>query len=1240
MQGSNGATVSFHRDMRYTSLELISHRDACSSNFETNHHNLPALLVWGGARVVKTLCTNDLVVQGDAVIEGNLAVLGKCFTEQSEVVTITDRNICLGNVIGMPATDITANTGGILIKSTPGHTKSWVWLNDIGGSGAWNSNQDINIGVGRVDRDGMGSCPGCGPDTLLRGTAYRIDDLPVLTLTELGNTVVNSSLETVGTLYKGAINNSYFIQTSVPGSPTCITTTQSHGYMPGDVVMISGCDAAPSINGCRTVVSILNSTTFCIAELTFSPATTGFVKGPTFPIDIGTSPLWSGTHTVQCGENLVVNDEDDVTRFFMNGTTHQLDLNNEVSVDYTEKITSIIPGSFAGIQRSLWILNDAESSTLSSLSVGADIEQTYGGTNTFYVDSEMTVHNAGLNIQMNTEFQFVTPRITSRAIDVTSKSPNNKGSNVGVYAEAGGAINCNHSSGVIGFTNPQPNTGLFSTGVMGCVNKTRQDIADTIAAYSVGMGTKAGGFFCNPNIGPDEWGLIVEGETLMNGNTIITGDLTVLGNSNITANIGAICVPKLRLNELTACFGGNTIIVSANLLPQNGLDLGSSIDVWEHAYINNGIISGNLEVNGALTYLGTDTTLVHDNFITVNVAQSANVCTSGLMIQRFQMSNDSCTGVVVDDVPPQESNSLQTATATTAQLALSASLMDDFYNGWWIKMITGAAVCEVRQIVSYVGATRNATLSSSWTLTPSSTDLYELYACNYTGIYWNETKKKWFLACTADVSGDCLADDQTFLQDLCVRELLAESIVVGNIIANNAQILDTVTINTLVVSNISVGMLTTNTLQVLDKLTAQDFCVLGNTMLFGPVTIDNDVTIDGDITSTGNVCANELCGNTLQVFDTATIFKLNIINDVDIGGNVLVNGDLCADNICANNLQIFDTLTITDLHINGMLTVDGETVLNDNVNVNGDVTATGNICADELCANTAQIFDKLTVANLCVTNDAQLLGTLTVDGQSTFNQNVNVNADLTATGNICADMLCSNTLQIFDTATISNLIIVNDTTLNGQVTINNDVSVFGNITATGKVCADELCANNAQVFDKLIVGNLCVLNDTQLFGNLIVDGIITAPNITITGNIVVEGNLCANVICAIGEVLTVACTEYRAKDATTVGITPVILATLPMTSNKICFLNSKLVVSNVADATNAKAFNRLQAFYNNAGVLTAMGPATTPDSWATGAGTGGWACTYVISGTNIDVTILGQIGKTLNWRACIEVICE
>lgn len=63
----------------------------------------------------------------------------------------------------------------------------------------------------------------------------------------------------------------------------------------------------------------------------------------------------------------------------------------------------------------------------------------------------------------------------------------------------------------------------------------------------------------------------------------------------------------------------------------------------------------------------------------------------------------------------------QGGSASTIQLATSASATDDDYNGLEVENL---ATGEVRVIVDYVGSTRTATVTPDWTISPVATDAY------------------------------------------------------------------------------------------------------------------------------------------------------------------------------------------------------------------------------------------------------------------------------------------------------------------------------------------------------------------------------------------------------------------------------------------------------------------------------------------------------------------------------------
>jgi hypothetical protein len=67
------------------------------------------------------------------------------------------------------------------------------------------------------------------------------------------------------------------------------------------------------------------------------------------------------------------------------------------------------------------------------------------------------------------------------------------------------------------------------------------------------------------------------------------------------------------------------------------------------------------------------------------------------------------------------------ATNNTAVLDISASVMDNTYNDWTIKIIAGTGAGQSRNISSYAGGSRTASISPDWTTIPNTTSDYELF---------------------------------------------------------------------------------------------------------------------------------------------------------------------------------------------------------------------------------------------------------------------------------------------------------------------------------------------------------------------------------------------------------------------------------------------------------------------------------------------------------------------------------
>ena len=71
---------------------------------------------------------------------------------------------------------------------------------------------------------------------------------------------------------------------------------------------------------------------------------------------------------------------------------------------------------------------------------------------------------------------------------------------------------------------------------------------------------------------------------------------------------------------------------------------------------------------------------------------------------------------------------VQTATASTIQLAVKESSVDGRYNGLLVRIKGGTGIGQLRTIVAYTGSTTTATISRPWDTTPDSTSIYSIEA--------------------------------------------------------------------------------------------------------------------------------------------------------------------------------------------------------------------------------------------------------------------------------------------------------------------------------------------------------------------------------------------------------------------------------------------------------------------------------------------------------------------------------
>ena len=496
-------------------------------------------------------------------------------------------------------TNATANGGGIsILGPQPGCSKSLLWYQDIGSDGSFHSNHDFNLGAGRItDPNDM-----CGSDNLKSGVNFRIDGVSVLNATTLGGNVVCSSLEKVGTLRSGSIfNGTEITNISAPSATPTITTSEPHGFMTGDEVIISGTDSTPAINGCFTV-TVLSPTTFTVPSPTTFSGTSGFAQADNFAIDIGLSTIDSGTHTVRCGGDLIVQDDNGFDRFTVQGSTGKTTINNVAEKDCALDVTSSYSGDFSDTQSAVCIDNTTNNNDSGGISTALDVDQCYNGTNTTFGNNESTVKVVGESVNVKVNPQLPTPRVSVRGVDVTTTSNNNLGTNIGVFAESGGAAGMTQSTGVVGIANDGSAVGGFRVGVVGCVNHNRNSISQEFNDIVMGGGLVTGGYFCEPTGSPGAYGLVVSGKSRLD-------NVCLLGNvDGGNVNTGVLCATQgVRTNSISPKSGSSltidatTTILNGDLIPSANVtyDIGTPTQKINDLYVSNVFVCGQLFGNVA-----------------------------------------------------------------------------------------------------------------------------------------------------------------------------------------------------------------------------------------------------------------------------------------------------------------------------------------------------------------------------------------------------------------------------------------------------------------------------------------------------------------------------------------------------------------------------------------------------------------------------------------------------------------
>ena len=173
-------------------------------------------------------CTQNLVVSG------NLTVNGTTTTVNSTTVSLDDKNLELGSTAS--PSDSAASGGGITLKGSTDKTFNWIDSTD-----SWTSSEHIELATGKD---------------------FRIDGVAVLNKTGLGTSVVNSALNTVGTITSGVWNaTDIAVAHGGTGASTASAARTNLG-------LVIGTDVEPHTDKLTELSTMAQATADSLADLT------------------------------------------------------------------------------------------------------------------------------------------------------------------------------------------------------------------------------------------------------------------------------------------------------------------------------------------------------------------------------------------------------------------------------------------------------------------------------------------------------------------------------------------------------------------------------------------------------------------------------------------------------------------------------------------------------------------------------------------------------------------------------------------------------------------------------------------------------------------------------------------------------------------------------------------------------------------------------------------------------------
>ncbi len=262
-----------------------------------------------------------------------------------------------------------------------------------------------------------------------------------------------------------------------------------------------------------------------------------------------------------------------------------------------------------------------------------------------------------------------------------------------------------------------------------------------------------------------------------------TGNLTINENLLLNETLDSYGIASFYSDVQIKSTTYSSNHTSGALVVDGGVGISGDLNV-----LGNAFFAGNITISGTTNSIYSTNTLISDNVISINSGPSGTF-NAGILVERYQTVNDTGDGDVVNDLNYESFTIPSQSGMGSNQLKLStlASIFDDYYKGWWVKISSGFNVGQVRKVVSYIGSTRILTLQTDWTTqNPSLGDNVNLYYKPFVGVLWDETVDIFKFINTVQNPSDNNIEDFT-LNSLELKDFVSENISTGSIITLNTS---------------------------------------------------------------------------------------------------------------------------------------------------------------------------------------------------------------------------------------------------------------------------------------------------------------------------------------------------------------------------------------------------------------------------------------------------------------------